>query len=680
MNETDTLEKVEAKANMNETTEVDLSLGDEELWGDRLYEKLTKMACMQLRTSNEYKKPLLEKWQKYEDLKAGKVKPKLRVMHNIPIPVFGGMLDTLAADFDEPIELEFKKSHPSDYFKAKRINAAWNKEKTSSAVNARWDYKARVDKSNNLICGRSILKEYAESDPTYKNYLEVVSPYNFHSQPDGGGMLENHFWLGQEGIIRTHAALQRGGYDQKQVELLKTRGKAGSEHLAQLTEDHKTKMAKYAAVGLNPDANDYIGDITYSLVEWGLTYRGIRYYLLFDPWTMTWLRAEKLKKVFSLNLWPWMSWATHEDDKVFWSMSYADIIYPVADSIITLFNQELTNREKRNMGARAYDKDMFTDVAKLDQAQYRPDALVPVDTKGGTRKIADGIYWFQTAELQGTINLLDWMNKALQINTGVTDISQGAAMQASKKVNVAYMEQASVAKRIGYKSQSYTECWGEVGVRYVQGLKDHMSQEMYIELLGDQGIEPDVLTREDLDLEAPLGVEVTSSTARKQESKAKRDSKVKALELLQESQNVNSEWRDAAVLRYIGEFSEDEIKMALDTSNYASRESIAKAHICIEELIAGVEPNVNYAADAVFLKTIFDYMMEHRNKLGVAKSKRFVEYISKHAQLANDNGQRAGTARGQKLGKQAAAAAPVQKTAAPAANPQPEAIQAGAIK
>jgi len=48
-----------------------------------------------------------------------------------------------------------------------------------------------------------------------------------------------------------------------------------------------------------------------------------------------------------------------------------------------MFNQELTNREKRNFGARAYDKDMFKDVRKLDESMHRPDALVPADTKGG---------------------------------------------------------------------------------------------------------------------------------------------------------------------------------------------------------------------------------------------------------------------------------------------------------
>ena len=75
-----------------------------------------------------------------------------------------------------------------------------------------------------------------------------------------------------------------------------------------------------------------------------------------------------------------------------------------------MFNQELTNREKKNFNSRAYDKDMFTDIAKLDAAQYRPDTLVPANTMGGTKQIANGIYAFQTAELQGTVDLISWMS------------------------------------------------------------------------------------------------------------------------------------------------------------------------------------------------------------------------------------------------------------------------------
>lgn len=651
-----------------------------------LKDELTRIASRQLAASNKFKEPLVSKWKEYESLKAGIVKKKLRVQFQVALPVFQGMLDTLAADFDEPVELRFKKKHPSDYFKVKRIQAAWDMEKGKYEKDARWDYKSRVDKSLNILHGRSFLKEYAYSDPKYHNVLEVVDPLYAHCQPAGGGLLENHLFAGQEAVLRTASELLASDiYDQKQVRKLLAKARS-EDYASEATEYNKEKMQRFHVLGLDPDSNSYIGELTFNLVEWVLTHRGKRWYLLFDPWTEIWLRVEPLKDLFSKELMPWTSWATHEDDKVFWSMSYADIIYPVADAIVTLYNQELTNREKSNYGARAYDKDMFPDVAKLDEAQYRPDALVPFDSKNGTHKIQDGIYRFDTPQLSGTLELLDWTTAAVQKDTGITDISQGVAVNAAKKVNVAYMEQAAVAKRLGYKSQSYTECWGEVGARFVQGLKDHMSQKMYIEVLGDQGIEPDVLTREDLDLKAEPGVEVISSTAQKAETQKKKDARINALKLLAQDQNLNSEWKTASMLRDIGEYDEEDIKLALDTRTYASRESVAKAHIAIEELLADLEPEVNYAADGVFFKIIYDYMMEHRNKLNVAGAKKFARYLAKHAQIAHQNAQEQGKSRGiqnARAANQAAAtkpgARPVMGGApAPQPGPAPEMAQVGA--
>src|SRR5207253_965713 len=100
------------------------------------------------------------------------------------------------------------------------------------------------------------------------------------------------------------------------------------------------------------------------------------------------------QSIFSSDLYPATSWATHEDNRNFLSKSYADDLYGVADAVHTLFNQELGNREKRNFNPRGYDTEMFPDVAKLDQAQYRPDALVPVKEPAGKR-IHYGIFTFE---------------------------------------------------------------------------------------------------------------------------------------------------------------------------------------------------------------------------------------------------------------------------------------------
>jgi hypothetical protein len=637
---------------MNETglSTVDYNLKqpkDKKALGD----ELTKIASYQLAASDSFKKPRMQQWKDYEDLKVGKVKKKLRTPFQVAFPIFSGMLDTLAASFDEPIELEFYPTKPADFFKSQKIQGAWNTEKTKNSVNAMWDYKSRVDKNLALVTGRGVQSLFSESKPTFKTILEIIDPVYFHSQPLGGGKLENHLFCGREDIFRSEADIQAsvdsGEYDKNQWDELKVKS-ADPSYQIQAAADLQAKLMRFKALGLNPESNNYVGERIYNLVQWTLTYKSERWYLLFDPYTLTWLRCEKLKDLFSLGLYPYTSWATHEDAKVFWSKSYGDDLFPIADAVTTLFNQELTNREKRNYGARAYDKDMVPDVAKLDQAQYRPDALVPIDTKGGARRLDQAVYHFETPELQGTINLLDWVQKSTQKDTGITDIAQGAAMQATKKVNVAYMEQSSVAKRIGHKSQSYSECWGEVGVRYVQGLKDHMSGKMAIQTIGDMGLEWDEVTRDDLDLEGDIGVRVVSSTARKEEAMQKKAGRSQAIELIAKdptiAQTLNPQWKAQAILRDVGNYDDDEIKEAMDTKNFASRESVARAHVAIQEIISKREPEVNFNANSIFLKVLRDYAFDHRATLTKRKYdgqmnqfEKIMSYMIESAKIAAAN-------------------------------------------
>jgi hypothetical protein len=336
---------------------------------------------------------------------------------------------------------------------------------------------------------------------------------------------------------------------------------------------------------------------------------------------------------------------------VFWSIGYGDILYPVADAMTTLFNQELTNREKKNFNARLYDPTMIPNVVAFDKASYRADAIIEVNTQGGNRKMTEAMFSIPTAELQGTVQLIDWVRAGIGKDTGITDIAQGAAMDASKKVNVAYLEQAAVAKRIGYKSQSYTEAWAEIGTRYLQGLKDHLKGEHYIEILGEDGILPDVMTRDDIYTKGDLGVKVVSSTAQRAEAEIKKKGRIDATNMLKDSQNVNSEMRDATILRDIGGYSEAEIKLWFDTNNYASRDSIAKAHIAIQELLQGEKPDLNFAADVAFIKAISDYALEHRNKLGKEKFMLFMSYIQANAPFAQDNEKNKAKIRGQQTAR-----------------------------
>jgi hypothetical protein len=480
------------------------------------------------------------------------------------------------------------------------------------------------------------------SDPTYKNCFEVFEFEDAIFQPTGGGHLENHIYAGRQNIIRSEADLKNYSvYDKAQVtELLAQSAKSDFDPTFS-DEEGKKILAKFKAMGLSPENADYIGERLFKLVEMYPTVNGVRYHVVFSPWYQKWVRFDTLKAAFSAELYPTISWATHEDNRNFASKGYADDIYGIADSVHTLFNQELTAREKANYHARAYDKEMFPDVAKLDSASHRPDALVPVDTKGGNRKIAEGIYEFQHGELQGTINLIEWIKGETGKDIGVTDLMMGASQGVTKRASVVLSEQQAIAKRILLRSSSYTEAMSEIGKLFFLGCKDHLPAKKAIRLLGADGTGWDEITRADLELNSDPDVRIVSSSVDMHNSQLKKEGRMKVLEAIGAdpilATQVNPRWRAEELLRTAGEYDDPDIRIALDTKNYANKEEVARAHMAIEAVLNGEKPEIYYGATTLFMQVIHDFAVENRTDIGDRKYTTLIDYTMAHAELAQEN-------------------------------------------
>lgn len=610
-------------------------------WSRELADELTGIAYQQLLESSDYKRQRWEKIRAAEDMYLGKVKPKLKIQFNVPVPVLSGMVDTLLANINDPVRLRFKHQDAADYKAAKKIQAAYEIESDSPNPEARWALKDRMAKRDAMFAGRAIYKCYASSHNGYQNHLDHVPAIDFHAEPEGGPILEKHLYCGQEGIMRTREALAEGAlagtYDMQNVNQLCYRTET-TRYRDYALSNLDQRMARFRALGMDPSNHNYVGQVVFHLVEWYMEAFGRRWYVLFDPWTKLWVRCTPLKELFSNNLYPYATWATHEDGRLFWSKAVAtDDLYPVADAIHTMVNQELHNRQKRNMGARAFDPAIFFDEERLESAFHRPDALVPANTKNGTIEISKGIYQFETPELTGTINLVSYLESMAGKHTGVTDSVQGQATK-DKRVGVFYGEIDAVSKLFDYRSQSYSEAWGEVGVRYVGGLKDHMSEPIAIEVLGETGLEWKQLKRVDLSLTRNLGITVTSSAADAKKSAMQAERQANALGMVKDL--VNPRWFAAQTLAGIGEFDDAAIADALDMTNYADKELMAEASEAIQLMLQGKPTTKNFGATAAYLQRIQNYAEDHRDAMDEAVFDAFIEYIVDHAPIAAKNAQR----------------------------------------
>lgn len=615
------------------------------------YKSLTKeafakeavnIATRQLMASTEFKKPRIARLNKFWELYDGKVSKKLRQLFNVPIPVFAGMIDTLNAQYDTPIQLKFQEGDASDYFKVQKINGAFQMEVMNTAQNSKWDSKLRLIRKHAIMNGIAIPKYTAQSDPEYKSILDVVNIKNFHFQPRGGLYLENHLFAGEEDIEKTKSELIAGAkagiYEMEQVKEL-LRISSDRDYLPENSQDFGERLSRFKPLGLDPDNHSYVGETVFKLAQWILEIDGARWYLCFHPWSKTYLRFDKWENICSSGLYPWTPYTTHEDDENLLSKSYADDLYPAADAIVAMFNQELTNREKRNFGARAYDKDMFTDVRKLDEAMYRPDALVPADTKGGTRRISEGVYEFKVGELGGTVNLIDWITGTLGRNTGANDLSMGSVQEVSKKASVTFAEQKSVSKRIGWASQPFQEMMSGLGKRYIYGLNDHMPSKMAIRLLGEHGWDWEQITRLDLNTTKDVDVLIISTDKQMQENDMKAQKRREVLQAIGAdpllAPTVNPQWRTENLLK-IGEWGDEEIALALDTKTFSDRKSLAHAAESIQLILQGQKPPLWYGADIAFMQKIVDFASDNRATLK-NKYDILLAYADAHVQIAQGN-------------------------------------------
>ena len=604
-----------------------------------LADNLCKIAIAQLRTSRDFKAPRIKQIEKYYDAYNGKVKDKLRVTFNVPFPVFSGMVDTLLADFDDPISLQFKENDPADYNAIKKVSASWSTQRDSLDTDLMWDMKLRWDRMNALMTGRGIQKYFCESEPEFKQVFKVIHLADFEFEPRGGGHLETHLFHGESGIEKTEDDIKEsaktGYYDSEQVDkVINTANKSDYK-----PEKENDFLEQFRSLGLDPTSNNYVGNTIYYICDWIMTYNGKRYSLVFEPWTQNWLRCEELSKMTESNLSPYTSWATHEDSKNFMSKCYGDDFYAFHETIGTLVNQELTNRSKQNMNARAYDPEMWPDIAKLDKASYRPDALVPFDSLGGTRQVSQGIYEFKTPELRGTIDLVNWLEGALSKDTGVTEIQNAGAGKGKANVQYSLLQQAQ--KRLSYKAHSYSQCYTEIGLRYIWGLKEHMPSKLMVQLAGVDGYGWDELKKDELNFNKKPNVKIINQTEQDKQNVLGKDQKIQAITQILGNEVLvgqnNPKKLNEIILRDVGGWNDQDIFELMDTQSFATKDVMTEADIAIQSLVKGKKPEPCYVANVAFLQKIYNFEKTHHHTLGQEKSLLFHDYIQELMPIVTEN-------------------------------------------
>jgi hypothetical protein len=589
--------------------------------------------CKEYEAGLLYKQGRVKDWQGTEDQYFGKIKKALKGQFNIPLPIMSGYIDTLLSKISDAPNNRFKPSAEADFRKARKIQAMWDAWKNSEDNDL--DSKDLDAKKLAAMYGVGIFKVYGESDPKFRICVHVVDPLNFFVDPMGGRDLENSRYNGEDSIFKSKSMLIEGAkagyYDRAAVARI-VNGLTPNTTVEN-DNQYKNKQNRLAALGLSSMMSNFIAEGMSSFIEQGTTIDGVRHRAVWSYEKKEIILLKKLKEDFESDLWFYTSWATHPDIFNFWSKAPADDIRPVGETIRVLINQEVTNRNRRNLNMRAYDPEMFPNAADLE---FRQDGLVA--TKNGissVRPIADGIFQFETPELNGTLNLANYLDNMSGQKTGITPASQGVADETKVGIYEGNMQQ--VADRMGLYNKSYTKCYRGIGRRFVWAAKEHLNEKMAVRLIGEKGVEWDTLVAKEIDPNIEIIVE--SSVAELRMSELKKSKKTAALEKIQSNpklmDNVNLTWLTEQMLLN-GEFDDEAVRVALDKENDGNREILARASEAIEEIVEGKNPKLFRGANTAFQQKILDFALDNTDD-DFELYQRLLEYIHKHDDIVVEN-------------------------------------------
>lgn len=596
-------------------------------------EKILETAIKSVKNSLDFKRPRLEKINKYEKAYYGHYERDNESGYNIHIPILEGFVQTLESKIDDNVNLIFKQGKISRFKTAKKIMQLFKKDSAPDRGNyASADLDA---KKFAIFSGFGVLKLIPNGNPYFQK-LEAVDYYDFIFDPLGPRNLEEHNFVGQINIIKRKSDLingaKNGVYDKEQVK--KLINNYSTSFYNNNKEEFYKKIKRYEKLGLGiikTDKIDYSGDDLFLLTELYLNYRGERYYILFDFYTETYLKIKKLVNIFKDGLYPYVAWHFERNPSSFLCKSPLDSVYPVSEAMRIMINYIFSNIRKRNFPQIIYDADKIDNPAQLI---YKPNGLIAAKLNFG-ESINNSFSKIETQDITTiSVNVLSFLDQFIGLKTGVTPSAQGVANE--DKVGIYFGNIEQVSDRFNLLNKFYNEAYINLGIRYINNLIYYLPDGYEIQMLGEDGYQQEKIFKEELMDE--FSIDVSSSNLELKINSALRNKQIEALNLILRDQEirkmVNLKWLINQILK-VGEFKEEEIKNALDTTDDYNAEIISEASRAIEEILSGRKPKIYRRADTNFIRKIIYFATDKVEDEEIYYA--LIDYALQHLPIAERN-------------------------------------------
>lgn len=566
-----------------------------------LRDAITAQCLEEIQFARDAKKVKLDGWWKNEDLYYSNKKLKVGDERaNVNLNEAQGFVMSFLAKINKQFNFKYAKGEEADLQAANLTNAL----KDMDAKKGRWNFKAMLARIQLIIYGRYIFEYHADSVDGYKSYLTPVDVYQFLIDPSCGGLdIEKAMYMGRGGIIKSIDDIKEGVDSGKYLRTESNELISGTGNVASMSQEDIDANNRWVA--LTSRNRVLQRDDQWKFWEWYTTYQGVRYYVLITEDGGKAIRIEPLKDIFKSGKYPFFSAAAYPDLTEFWTPSPLDGAREIIMGKAVSVNQMLDNGEAINRPMKAFDTDAIKNPALL---KYRKDGLIPV--KPGV-DINKAVQFFPVTPITTAEVVYDKLSEILDINSGVTSGVKGQATE--KQVGIYEGNQANASDRFSLIADSEADAQQRFAELYLDGLDEHMTGKVAVEMIGIEGVEFKEISKKDIKRNKNFDIVVITSG---QEEAAQSAAKRNKLTFLSAKSNDQSGIYNKRVLAEmeasIVGFNNDETKYMLDPKNDGTNALMAECAEDIQEMLDGKIIPVNDMANTAYMQKLKDYMREEK--------------------------------------------------------------------
>lgn len=562
-------------------------------------DKIKNQCLDEIAFARQSKQIKIRNWWKNEDLYYSKKIIVDGERANVNLNEAQSFVTSFLAKINSPFNFKYVKGEEADLKAAKRANAIKDKDMKLG----RWNFKAMLARVQLIIYGRYIFEYHADSYKGYCSHLTPVDVYQFLIDPSCGGLdIEKAFYLGRGGIIKSKEDLKKGIADGEYLRTETNELISGSGNLADQTpEDLASKNRWFALLAQNKIIQK---TDQWKFWEWYTTFEGERYYVLITEDGGQAIKIVPLKEMFKSGKYPFFSVAAYPDLTEFWTPSPLDGVREVILAKATSVNQMLDNGEAINRPMKAFDIDAIKNPALL---KFRKDGNIPV--KGGV-DVNKAIQFFPTVPIETAEKVYDKMDEIMQINSGVTNGVKGQATET--QVGIYEGNQANITDRFSLIGDSEADGLQRFAELYLEGLDEHLTTKVAIDMIGINGVEYAEVSRKDIKRTRPFNIMViTAGQEETQQTTEKRNKLTFIAGKMNDQSGIYNKKVMAEMEAAIVGFTVDEIKTMTDVKNDSNEELMSECAMDMERMLDGEYILPNELANTAYMQKIRDYMKDN---------------------------------------------------------------------